>query len=86
MVHRFMLPLFVLLAALSAVPHAQDGKVVTIIGATLINPAGAPVPNAVIAINDPPFPGLFQWVRLRLEPHPQEADPPARSSTHAAGS
>ena len=48
---RYFLPLLVLLAALAAVPRAQDGKgAVVIVGATLVNPAGAVVPNALITI------------------------------------
>jgi len=45
-----LLPLLMLLAALAAAPRAQDGKAVTVIGATLINPTGAPVPNTVIVM------------------------------------
>ena len=48
---RYLLPLLVLLAAVVAIPRAQnvDGAVV-IVGATLVNPTGAVVPNSVITI------------------------------------
>ena len=55
-----LLRLLILLAALTAVPRAQDGKVVTILGATLINPTGNPVPNAVIVINGSRIASLAQ--------------------------
>ena len=45
------LPLLLLVAAFVAFPRAQDGKAVTIIGATLINPTGAPISNVVIVTN-----------------------------------
>lgn len=48
-VRRFLLSLLLLVAVLPGVLRAQDAKVIT--GATLINPAGAPLANAVIVIN-----------------------------------
>lgn len=48
---RCLLPLLVLLAALGAVPGAQDVKgAVVIVGATLVNPTSAVVPNSIITI------------------------------------